>query len=89
MCGLGLTSVELLSKAGCRQLKIRHEILAKHFARMCRFYLSGFNIFYTHEFILSMIICYFNLVGVTISETEANPPLIVYRYRMLAFPITF
>jgi len=36
-----------------------------------------------------MVVGYFNIVGVAFDETEANAPLIVYGYRVLACSITF
>jgi len=35
-----------------------------------------------------MIVCYFNIVGISVHESEADAPLIVDGYGVLSFPVT-
>jgi hypothetical protein len=34
-----------------------------------------------------MIICYFNLMRISVGKPEADAPLVVYRNRVLSFPV--
>ncbi len=36
-----------------------------------------------------MIICHFNVIGITIDPFKTNSPLVVYTYAVLTLPVTF
>jgi len=75
------------SQARGRQLKVRHEIITENFTRMRRRYFSNSPIFYTHLY-TSMVVNDLDIVCVTIPKTEADPPLVIDRDRILPLSIS-